>query len=130
MQRHGVFIVVLLGAGAFGATAAPMPLPGLLQPLADPLTPGQAMLSWCGALFALQVAVFALAALRRPGRAFGTLVVLAAIGASFCLGPVVALLMSGAVLAALPLVLGQAPPPRPAPEEPAAPSRRPRRLFA
>ncbi|RAH98135.1 hypothetical protein DLJ53_25785 [Acuticoccus sediminis] len=114
------------------ATLVPVPLPGLLQPLADPLTPVQTVLAACGATFSVLVSLFALAALVRPDRTFGVLIIAAAIGASFCLGPVVAALMSGAVLASLPLVLtsGDDLAMRPRPGVAATKPRRPRRLFA
>ncbi|WP_075220026.1 hypothetical protein [Acuticoccus yangtzensis] len=134
MAHHGPAFVAVLATSAGAATLVPLPVPGLAQPLVDPLGPASSLLAWCGLVFCALAVLFALLALLRADPAFGGLIILSAIGASFCLGPLAAVAMSGVVLAALPLLLvrkGAAPVSsvRQSKTAPAGPPR-PRRLFA
>lgn len=134
MLRFGPILAVTLGTGGSVLTLSPLPIPGLMQPLAEPLSPALLLLAWCGVVFCGLVGAFGVVAMVRPDRALGALIMTSAIGASFCLGPVVALLMSGVVLSGMPLLLG-APPParRPTRRDLRAAQHRPlrpRRLFA
>ena len=133
MKRHGSVIAAIMGLSAGAAALAPLSLPGTVQPFAESLGLGQTVLSWCGVVFCALVVIFALASLIRPERAFCGLVTVSAVGASLCLGPLVAVAMSAAVLAVVPLLVRPADvAPAPSARRVAAPAGppRPRRLFA
>lgn len=133
MRRFGPILAVGLGTCGCALTLSPLPIPGLMQPLAEPLGPALLLLSWCGALFSALVATFGLVAMARPDKTVGALIMISAVGASFCLGPVIALMMSGVVLSGMGLLLGAGHAPSPDRRRirtPQAGPLRPRRLFA